>query len=449
MEEKERIKREQEEIAQQEKERIEKEKRILEEKERVEKEEKLKQKETEELNKKKLLEKINSSKESLKDNPIKKSKDLQKSKKYKETPLAQGKQIKETYFSKKIHKSKKSIFSTTSSDNFSLANKNIYQRKESQESNSKISSTSGKDKKYMSKRYSKIKNILSEEQLQPFISNEIMTKTEVKEKDELIKEDTEDIYEEINESKNSEDIATKTRKSGVFKFKYLDVNKVKDKKRIKTEEKKIEKEEEEELDIFKKEEENINKKKAKKKKFEEEEYSSQINDLDEETQTKTISKKIKKEKKGKKYSKKDFYKKNLKIETKEKNYDYDLSNNENLENLISESNFKKIQYTQEEKNIDDLISIKKNLPLKIKIFKCVIYKNTDPSLNEEQVEDIIHKRNKSQGINKSLIIKLPEGFVINDKRENDNIEEIKKDKISKKKKFRMSFLKASKSTAAM
>ena len=120
-----------------------------------------------------------------------------------------------------------------------------------------------------------------------------------------------------------------------------------------------------------------------------------------------------------------------------------------MENLISESNFKKIQYTQEEKNIDDLISIKKNLPLKIKIFKCIIYKNTDPSLNEEQVEDIIHKRNKSQGINKSLIIKLPEGFDINDKRENDNIEEIKKDKVSKKKKFRMSFLKASKSTAAM
>ena len=74
---------------------------------------------------------------------------------------------------------------------------------------------------------------------------------------------------------------------------------------------------EEELDTFKNEE-NINKKKAKKKKFEEEEYSSQINDLDEETKTKTIYKKIKKEKKGKKYSKKDFYKKNLKIETKEK-----------------------------------------------------------------------------------------------------------------------------------
>ena len=300
----------------------------------------------------------------------------------------------------------------------------------------------------MSKRYSKIKNILLEGQLEPFTSNEIMTKTEAKEKDELIKEDIEDIYEEINESKNSEDTDTKKRKSGVFKFKYLDANKVKDKKKIKTEEKKIEKEEEEELDTFKNEE-NINKKKAKKKKFEEEEYSSQINDLDEETKTKTIYKKIKKEKKGKKYSKKDFYKKNLKIETKEKNYDYDFTNNENMENLISESNFKKIQYTQEEKKIDDLITIQKDLPLKIKIFKCIIYKNTDPSLNEEQVEDIIHKRNKSQGINKSLIIKLPEGFDINDKRENDNIEEIKKEKILKKKKFRMSFLKASNSTTAM
>ena len=450
--EKERIKREQEEYARQEKERIENEQRILEEKERVEKEEKRKQKEKEELNKKNLLEKINTSKETQKDNAIKKSKYLQKNEKYKETPLPQEEQIKELIPSKKIHKSKKSIFSTTSSDNFSLANKkNIYQRKESQESNSKISSTSGKDKKYISKRYSKIKNILTEGKLQSFTSNEIISKTETKEKDELIKEDTEDIYEEINESKNlEEDIDNRKRKSKIFKFKYLDVKKATNKERIKTEKKENYKEEEEESDTFKNKE-NINLKNAKKKEIEEEEYSAQINDLDEETQVKNIYKKIKKEKKAKKYPKKDLYKKNLQIETKDKYYDYDLSNNDNLENLISESNFKKIQYTQEEKNIDDLISIKKNLPLKIKVYQCIIYKNTDPSLNEEQVKDTIHKRNKSQGINKSLIIKIPEGFDIYDKRENDDIdiEEIKKEKASKKKKFRMSFLKASNSTAAM
>ena len=292
---------------------------------------------------------------------------------------------------------------------------------------------------------------MTEGKLQSFTSNEIISKTETKEKDELIKEDTEDIYEEINESKNlEEDIDNRKRKSKIFKFKYLDVKKATNKERIKTEKKENYKEEEEESDTFKNKE-NINLKKAKKKEIEEEEYSAQINDLDEETQIKNIYKKIKKEKKAKKYPKKDLYKKNLQIETKDKYYDYDLSNNDNLENLISESNFKKIQYTQEEKNVDDLISIKKNLPLKIKVYQCIIYKNTDPSLNEEQVKDAIHKRNKSQGINKSLIIKIPEEFDIYEKRENDDIDikEIKKERASKKKKFRMSFLKASNSTAAM
>ena len=132
---------------------------------------------------------------------------------------------------------KKSLVTTPSSENFSLVNKNIYQRQQSQESNSKISSASGKDKKYISKRYSQIKNILTEsksslslktgdiDNLQPFTSSKIMVKTNTKDKNDLIDEHIDD-YEK---NKISEDIADKKRKSSVFNFKYLD-KKIRNKK---------------------------------------------------------------------------------------------------------------------------------------------------------------------------------------------------------------------------
>jgi len=56
------------------------------------------------------------------------------------------------------------------------------------------------------------------------------------------------------------------------------------------------------------------------------------------------------------------------------------------------------------------------------------------------VKDIIHKRNKSQGIN-SFIIKLPKGMYLDD--------EVKEEKIIKKKKYGKKRIRGSKSTAAL
>ena len=126
--------------------------------------------------------------------------------------------------------------------------------------------------------------------------------------------------------------------------------------------------------------------------------------------------------------------------------EYDDANEENLNNILSESNIKKKNYFQTEKILDDKTQQRRDLPLQIKVFKCIIYRNTDPSLDEEIVLDIIHKRNKSQGLDKNIIIKIPEENNFISKKENADIEEIK-DKKEKKKKFRMSFLKVSKSSA--
>ena len=46
---------------------------------------------------------------------------------------------------------------------------------------------------------------------------------------------------------------------------------------------------------------------------------------------------------------------------------------------------------------------KRYLPTKLKIFKCVIYKNLDPNVNEESIKNML-KRNGSQG----FVIKLPQ-----------------------------------------
>ena len=46
---------------------------------------------------------------------------------------------------------------------------------------------------------------------------------------------------------------------------------------------------------------------------------------------------------------------------------------------------------------------KRYLATKLKIFKCVIYKNLDPNVNEESIKNML-KRNGSQG----FVIKLPQ-----------------------------------------
>ena len=130
------------------------------------------------------------------------------------------------------------------------------------------------------------------------------------------------------------------------------------------------------------------------------------------------------------YNKKNLFKKKLKIKT-----ELD-EENEFDEIKTEETNIKNVLFTQNEKNIDQLLLLKEGLPLKIKIFKCVIYKNTDPNLNEEMVKDLIHKRNKSQGLNGSFILKLPKGIDIDEKKEERNDNEKRNSMKKKMKKFR-------------
>ena len=335
------------------------------------------------------------------------------------------------------------MVTTPSSDNFLLANKNIYQRQRSQESNSKISSASGKDKKYTSKRLSQIKNILSESKsslllnigeinnLQPFNSNDIIIETEPKNKNDLIKKHIDKI----------EDIDDKKRKSNIFKFKYLDKMKSKGKSNIiNTEIKEKNKYE------FNNEENIINEDKENKEELVKG-HNLPRNKIIEIGHEK-ISKEIKKEMKKNIYVNKNLLKKKLKIKTEEEeNSEDNEAEEKNLNNIKSESNIQKKKYIQTEKIFYDKSSHKRNLPLQIKVFKCIIYINKDPFLDEKMILDALHKRNKSQKIDKNnIIIKKPKKINSSDKKRDDDIEEIK-DKKEKKKKFRMSFLKGSKSSA--
>ena len=92
-----------------------------------------------------------------------------------------------------------------------------------------------------------------------------------------------------------------------------------------------------------------------------------------------------------------------------------------------------------ESNIDNGILHKKGLPTKIKIYKCVVWKNNDPDLTEEVIKSLFHKRNKSQGLNSSFIMKLPDGMnleetIFSDNEEKKKIAKIGKNKINKNKK---------------
>ena len=48
-----------------------------------------------------------------------------------------------------------------------------------------------------------------------------------------------------------------------------------------------------------------------------------------------------------------------------------------------------INYTENKNIINDILESRKDLPLKIKIFKCVVFKNTDPNLNEDMIKEYI------------------------------------------------------------
>ena len=57
-------------------------------------------------------------------------------------------------------------------------------------------------------------------------------------------------------------------------------------------------------------------------------------------------------------------------------------------------------------NEKPLYTSKRFLPTKLKIFKCVIYKNLDPNVNENTIKNVLH-RNGSQILeNGGFVIKL-------------------------------------------
>ena len=386
--------------------------------ERLEQEEFEIEKENEKFKKKMLLEKVNLSKGILKDNLNNKYKTKIKkeniimAQKSNDKIIETETNLQNRESNQKIINMKKSIFSTNSSDNLSTYKNNNYQRQYSQESNSKLSSsTSGKDKIYKSVRYSKIRNSLRQNQsssllTKSFKNKEISVKTESKESKDLI-----NIIEQ--EKINNEDITNIKRKSELYKFK--------PKKQY------YEEEPEFNDNISNKKEKNNKETNINKNKHEK--FLSQTKTTDSEN----IS------------TKKETFKKSLKINTEEELEEEESNETDknNLNNLISEENIKKMKFIQKTQNINDILQIDKNLPLKIKIFKCVVYKNTDPNLNEEIIKDILHKRNKSQGRNESFILKLPQGFFTEENNEIKN-EENKKYNIERKgKKFYKSKLRAS------
>ena len=76
-----------------------------------------------------------------------------------------------------------------------------------------------------------------------------------------------------------------------------------------------------------------------------------------------------------------------------------------------------------EKNLNNLSFSTNGIGSKIKIYKCVVWKNNDPNINEDILQTILHYRNRSQGLNKSFIMKLPKDINF-DKLTNNNIGQV-------------------------
>ena len=116
-------------------------------------------------------------------------------------------------------------------------------------------------------------------------------------------------------------------------------------------------------------------------------------------------------------------KKKIKIEKNEEEEDLINNYNTNIyEKNSYDENYLETDYIIKKKNktvrhqnalINEkpLYTSKRFLPTKLKIFKCVIYKNLDPNVNENTIKNVLH-RNGSQILeNGGFVIKLnnPEG----------------------------------------
>ena len=76
------------------------------------------------------------------------------------------------------------------------------------------------------------------------------------------------------------------------------------------------------------------------------------------------------------------------------------------------------------RNLNNLSYSRNGLMTNIKIYKCVIWKNSDPNINEDILRTIMHYRNRSQG-NKSFIMKLPDDIDFEKNLSNNKIEQNK------------------------
>ena len=170
---------------------------------------------------------------------------------------------------------------------------------------------------------------------------------------------------------------------------------------------------------------------------------------------------------GKRFGKNRFSKKGLNLKTEEEEIDeslkeslkyselnkkgkmrYENESEETDENKTKKYKKQKINISIDgdeygkrlfsESNIDSNILHKKGLPTKIKIYKCVVWKNTDPDLTEEVIKSLFHNRNKSQGLNSSVIKKNDgmnlEETIFSDNEEKKKIAKFRKNKINKTKK---------------
>ena len=113
-------------------------------------------------------------------------------------------------------------------------------------------------------------------------------------------------------------------------------------------------------------------------------------------------------KKGETKENEDFSKYNTNINIYEKKIiKKKLENNYDDKDKETDFYIKKKNKTLKHQNSisseKQIYTSKRYLATKLKIFKCVIYKNLDPNVNEESIKNMLH-RNGSQG----FVIKLPQ-----------------------------------------
>ena len=109
-----------------------------------------------------------------------------------------------------------------------------------------------------------------------------------------------------------------------------------------------------------------------------------------------------------KLQKEDKIGKNIKEKLKELESNDVKDNDINNFNVSNNVNNNKVYANNKKNNKNNLFLSNNCLPTKIKIFKCVIWKNNNPDLNEDILQTIFHYRNRSFG-NNTFIMKLPEG----------------------------------------